>query len=145
MIRKFIHKISENSIISGYVNQQTMGQFIRYVITGFTSFGLEYSIFYISYKIIGLSEIISNSVALGIIFWFNFLMNRIWSFKSKENLKKQLIQYGCLFVFNMFMTNLLMYVFSGILLINPLISKILIMGFVVMWNFVIYKKIIYRT
>jgi hypothetical protein len=37
-----------------------------------------------------------------------------------------------------------MYVLTDILLIDPRISKVLIMFAIVSWNFILYKKVIYK-
>src|SRR5690554_5909652 len=88
----FKDKLSENSI----------GQFKRYIATGFLSFCIEYTLFNILYHIAGLGYIWANTIALTPVFWFNFLMNRYWSFKSKKSLKVQLPLYAILFAFNIF-------------------------------------------
>lgn len=127
-----------------FLGDKSSGQFIRYLITGFSTFTLEFLLFFSMYKLLSINELISNSVAITIIFWFNFLMNRFWSFKSKEKIIRQLMLYGILFVFNIGISNLFIYAALSIFYISPLISKILIMGIIVMWNFVLYKTVIYK-
>lgn len=127
-----------------FLGGKSLGQLIRYLITGFSSFILEYILFYSLFKLLGVNEFISNSIALAIVFWFNFLMNRYWSFKSKEKLSKQLILYGLLFAFNISISNIFIYGASIILGMSPLISKVLIMSLIVLWNFVLYKTVIYK-
>ncbi|MBN1624665.1 MAG: GtrA family protein [Clostridia bacterium] len=129
------------AFISG---EKTIDQFIKYVAVGLSSFVLEYAFFYFLFIILSINELISNTTAITIVFFYNFLMNRLWSFKSKEKFGKQVIMYGGLFFFNMLMSNLFIYSTTEYLKISPLISKVLIMGLIVLWNFVIYKKIIYK-
>jgi len=90
------------------------------------------------------SYLFANAIAYVVVFWFNFLVNRIWSFKSKVNIFKQLGQYAVLFVFNLFATSALLWLLSDKIGIIPAISKVLVMGLVVCWNFVLYKKVIYK-
>ncbi len=127
-----------------FLGGKSSGQLIRYLITGISSFVLEYILFYTLFRLLGINEFISNSIALAIVFWFNFLMNRYWSFKSKEKLSRQLILYGLLFTFNISISNLFIYGSSVVLGMSPLISKILIMCLIVIWNFVLYKTVIYK-
>lgn len=120
-------------------------QFLRYLVTGFTSFGIEYTLYALLYRFAGFHYILASAIVYVFVFWFIFLVNRFWSFESKGDIKKQLAQYGVLFFFNLFAANIgLMYLFSDVMGISPYISPVLKMGFVVMWNFVIYKKIIYK-
>lgn len=137
-------KLKENHFISEFLTEKAMAQFKKYLLTGILSFGLEYTIFVTIYKIIGLWYITANTITYVIVFWFNFLMNRFWSFESKGNLRRQLYLYSILFVSNLVAITALMFVLSDIFGITPLISKVLVMGAVVSWNFVLYKKVIYR-
>jgi putative flippase GtrA len=138
------NKIQSIRLIKDFMNTEVFAQFKRYVITGVSCFALEYILFYLLLDVLMVSALLSNIIALTTVFWVNFFLNRIWSFKSKANLKKQLIQYLALYLFNLCATTGLIYVLSHILLINPKISKILVQCAVVSWNFVLYKKVIYR-
>ncbi|MDD4494476.1 MAG: GtrA family protein [Eubacteriales bacterium] len=137
-------KIKENKFIKDFLKPEVLAQFKRYVITGVSCFALEYLLFYLLLEVFHASDLVSNIIALTTVFWVNFFMNRIWSFKSKANLKKQLLQYLVLYLFNLCATTGLIYVLSHILLIDPRISKIIVQCAVVSWNFLLYKKVIYK-
>lgn len=123
----------------------TLKQFLRYLVTGFTSFGIEYGLYVLLFNVLKVHYIIASILVYAFVFWFVFLVNRFWSFQSTGNIKKQLFQYLFLFAFNLIVSNvILMYLFTDILGISPFISPILKMAFVVCWNFLIYKYIIYR-
>lgn len=124
--------------------RKTLIQFSRYVITGLTSFGIEYLLFLALYRLVKLWYIQANSLAMMTGFIVSFFLNRLWSFQSKDNFFRQLILYNVLFALNLGISNLLMYLFSDVLRVLPLISKVMVMGLIAMWNFVIYKEIIYR-
>ena len=124
--------------------KESRDQFVRYLITGFTGFAIEYLLFRLFLDVVGLWYILANSIVLTIVFWFNFMVNRIWSFKSKSSLKRQVFIYFFLFIFNIGATNGIMYLAKISVDMSPAFSKILAMGAVVSWNFVIYKKIIYK-
>ena len=88
--------------------------------------------------------IFSNSIALTINFWVNFIMNRKWSFESKEPLLKQISIYACLFIFNIWISNTIITFLNLHLKIHKMIAKIISIGVIVSWNFIIYKKIIFK-
>jgi len=120
-------------------------QLIRYLITGFTAFGIEYGLYVLLLKWAGLHYIIASVIVYAIVFWFSFIINRIWSFKSSGDIKKQFFQYGLLFCFNLVVSNIfLMQFLTDVIGIDPLISPFLKMAVVVCWNFLIYKYIIYK-
>lgn len=139
-----IMKEMTKRVIRFFIGERSVGQFVRYLITGFSSFFLEYLLFFIMFKVMGMYGLTANSIAICIAFCYNFMLNRIWSFKSRTPIQRQFVQYGALFLFNMAFSNGFIYAMSRWLGVSPLISKILAMGCIVIWNFVIYKVIIFR-
>ncbi len=141
---KIVDRLSGTRFFHDLLTDKSFQQFRRYFITGLLSFSLEYLLFIILYRVLSIWYILANTIVYVLVFWFNFLINRVWSFKSKENLKIQLAKYSALFVFNLLCINALLYLLSDITGLSPLLSKVFVMGAVVLWNFVIYKKIIYK-
>ncbi|HHY64912.1 MAG TPA: GtrA family protein [Clostridiaceae bacterium] len=132
---------------------ETLAQFIRYVFVGVFCFSIEYIMFIVLRNSLAINEILVNVIVYTVIFWLNFLLNRFFSFRSKSDIKRQVFLYGLLFFFNLFVGNVLL--FSGIrsLLVYfcgegswPVLylPKVLIMFFIISWNFILYKKFIYK-
>ena len=130
--------------LSRFLTPQFLGQFTRYVITGLSSAVIEFSLLYIFKDLAGLSIVVSNSIALTVVFWFNFFLNRLWSFKSTGSLKRQLTMYLVLFVFNLGASDLIMYLLTEKLSFQYMLAKVFAIGAVVSWNFVLYRKVIYK-
>lgn len=131
-------------LVKRVLKHEDFQKFKRYVIVGLLSFAIEYGLYTLLFAVLNVNYLLSNMLVYSVTFWFNFLLNRCWSFNARNNLKHQLILYGILFIFNFTVTNVMIYVFSDILGIYPLISKVLIMFAVVSWNFIIYKRVIYK-
>jgi putative flippase GtrA len=149
----FLKKLCKIKLIGRFFDPETLGQFIRYVIVGLSGFIVEYALFIILREKLAIHEILVNILVYTVIFWLNFLLNKFYSFRSRSNFKKQLLYYGILFFFNMVVGNVLL--FSGIRYLLVLsfgegswpvayLPKILIMFFIISWNFVLYKKVIYK-
>jgi putative flippase GtrA len=136
--------LMNHKLIKEYLNPEAIVQLRRYLVSGISAFAVEYLTFQLFLNIFDIQKFISNSIAMFIGFWFSFLLNRFWSFESKENFIKQLSLYSVLFLINLIISNSLMFVFTDRLGISPSISKIIIMGMIVAWNFVLYKKVIYK-
>lgn len=133
------------SSLKDKLGEKTLQQLSRYLVTGFTAFGIEYGLYVLLLRGLGIYYITASILVYAIAFWFVFLMNRHWSFQSRGDIRRQLVQYGLLFLFNLFAANvILMYLLTDILGINPYYSPVLKTGFVVCWNFLIYKYIIYK-
>jgi putative flippase GtrA len=126
------------------VTRNSLAQFGRYAIVGSLSFLFEYSLYFILLQVLHIWFILSNIIVYALIFWFNFIFNRIWSFRSKDDLKKQLLKYTLLFFFNLALTSSVLYLLTDTIGISPLISKVMVMCLIVPWNFLIYKNVIYR-
>lgn len=144
MINSLYIILSKNKFLARFLTPELMGQAIRYLVTGFSSAAIEFSLLFLCRDIFHLSVLLANTVALTIVFWFNFLMNRKWSFKSTTSLKKQLPMYFILFVFNLFASDLIMVLLTSKLSLHYMFAKVFAIGAVVSWNFFLYKKIIYR-
>lgn len=140
----FVDRLKSNRFLTDFFTGVSLNQFKRYLVTGFSSAIIELSILYILKSYMQFSVIAANSIALTIVFWFNFLMNRYWSFKSRYDLRKQLIMYGILFLFNLGASDVIMYILTSLLYMQYILSKIFAIGAVVSWNFILYKKVIYK-
>ena len=128
------------------ISKRTMDQLIRYLITGFTAFGIEYVLYVLLYKVLHVDYVLASMIVYSIVFGFSFLTNRKWTFQSTGNIKKQTVQYGLLFAFNLIVSNLfLLRFFTETLGISALLSPFFKMACVVCWNFFIYKYIIYKN
>lgn len=124
---------------------KTIQQLIKYLITGFTAFGIEYGLYVLLLKVWAVNYIVASALVYTLMFWFVFLVNRFWSFKSTGDMKKQIVQYGLLFVFNLIVGNvLLMTLLTDVLGMSAYLSPFFKTACVVSWNFLIYKYLIYK-
>lgn len=139
-----IANLRRRRIIPEFISEQTIIQFLKYVATGFLTVGLDFLILFILTDIAKLWYLASKILTYIVTFWFNFLVNRSWSFNSKKNLARQLSLYLILFIFNGLVISSLMYQFTDVLKFHYLISNIFVVGVVTIWNFFLYKKIIYK-
>lgn len=137
---------SHTKIIEPYSvkKYKKLRQFLRYLIVGGCSFLLEYGLFFVLLQKYKVHYLIANSIVYSSVSLINFLVNRTLTFRSKENIKRQLILYICLILFNFVASNLALYILSDFIKIPPLLAKIVVMGMIVCWNFILYKKVIYR-
>lgn len=152
-MKKILKWLCTLPILRKLFTPDSLAQFFRYIFVGILSFSIEYTLFILLRNAMTIDEILVNILVYTVIFWINFLLNKFFSFKSRTNFKRQLFLYGILFFFNLIVGNVLL--FSGIRHILVLISgegswpvlylpKILIMFFIISWNFILYKKVIYK-
>jgi putative flippase GtrA len=144
MLAEMIERLKTNKLLNEFFNEKTFQQLIKYIIVGMTSFITEWSLLYIFNKVLQVWYLYANSIAFVVVFWLNFLMNRIWAFQSRQNFKKQILLYGILFIINLNVSNAVMYWLHEIIGLDVMLAKVFAVGLVVSWNFILYKKVIYR-
>ena len=123
-----------------------MPQWLRYLLSGLFCAGLEYSVFQLMHQIIGLSLIVANTIAYALAFIFNFLITKFLVFNApqKNSAQYQFVAYSLLVLFNFTLgTWLLVYLVQSWQLQAGL-SKLFSMVIVAVWNFFIFKKVVYR-
>ena len=139
-----IDKLKKSKLFADFFTPQAYSQLVRYLVIGFSTAAIEFTLLFVFKDIVGLTVIWANSVALSIVFWFNFLLNKFWSFKSKSGIRKQLVMYAILFFINLGASDLIMYLLVTILHFMYLVAKVFAMGAIVCWNFFLYRKVIYK-
>ena len=125
-----------------------MQQIYRYLSAGLICAGVEYGSFAFAHHLLTWNLIASNAIAYGLALVCNFLLNRQWVFTKKEKqgleIKTQIILYLLLVAFNYILSTGLLIYFVKILSASSWLAKAISMSIVIVWNFIIYKKIIYK-
>lgn len=141
MIHLF-NKLNRYKVISEFLTYKSLVQFGKYFSSGIFAAALEYFSYLILFCYLSLK--VSHSISMTLGFILSFILNRFWSFKSKENFAKQFTYMIILFLINLRISNILIDQLTVTLKIHAFISKLLVMGLIMLWNFIIYKKVIYR-
>ena len=130
MFKKIIE--SKNNII----------QFSKYIIIGGTSALCELLLFTI-FEVLGIGIFISNISAVVIATVINYLLNKFWAFKSQKGSIKNLVLYISLFIFNITFSSQFI-IFLSNAGFKSIVAKFISMILITCWNFVLYKKIIFK-
>jgi putative flippase GtrA len=123
-------------------DRQLLRQGFLYVVVGTSSALIELVLFQVLYTIVGINYAAANITALVTSTAYNFLLNGRITFKGVTNKLWCLVKYLILFAFNTTFTTLAI----GFLLgygWPSLIAKLATMCCVVLWNFVLYRKVIF--
>ena len=104
----------------------------------------------------GIKIFIANILSTGITFIISFLMNKKITFKSVSSNKKELIREMILFiivtlfglwVIQNIVISISMPIFENLLKnkrISLLLSKLIATIFSLIWNFILYKKVVFK-
>ncbi len=140
----YFRKSFFKKIYKEFFNIKTLTQYMKTIIIGLTAAVCDIFLYRFLNKSFDLWYIFSHCVGFFFGFWISFLLNRFWTFKSKDSFGKQLSSYTLLFFFNLGFSTAFIFVFTNILGVNKDFSKFITIGITSIWNFVIYKKVIYK-
>lgn len=121
---------------------------IKYLVVGVGSLMADYSIFLILYYALGVGTAIAAPAGLVVGLVVNFVINKMWSFSNLEIKKKDLVRQATYYVFlvgfNSLFTYLLIEWLKHSYNVEPRFSKLIASACTILWNYVIYKKIIFK-
>ena len=118
----------------------------RYIIVGICAFTTQYVTLNFSYYVLSLHLHVATSIGYICGLLISFAFNRHWVFGKAgkhKHIAHQSSEYIALVIFNYFFTVL------GVSLlkhhgIQPYISPVLITAIVTLWNYILYKKVIFK-
>lgn len=123
-----------------------------YGVVGVLAFAVEYASFLLLIKVISGSYALSaaQTLSFGLGLVVSFTGSRLFTFKSKgaayaHSVTKQIGSYAVLAITNLVITNIAIYSLVHYLLFIPFVAKLLVMCMVIVWNFLIFQKIIFKS
>jgi putative flippase GtrA len=125
-------------------------QLMRYGASGVSAVITDYGSFALLYGVIKTPLIVATITSLLAGFVVSFLLNRLWVFGAHKQAahKKAPLQfalYSILFGLNTAFTYLFIYYSGAWFGLSAYVGKLCCIGLIMIWNFVVYKKIIFRV
>lgn len=117
---------------------------VKYGIIGIIGLGVEFTVFYAGLRIIGLHYLIANVFSVILATTHNFLLNAFFNFKATDKLTKRYIKYFSFAILGLLLSTVILYVLVDIFLLNELISKAVVLSFVVSVQYIMNKKYTFR-
>src|SRR5215471_5710939 len=118
----------------------------NHTLVRYIAVGVDYGTLLFSYHVLNfeLAAATTTGFLVGLI--VNFLLNKFWSFQASHSAKSSLRQglmVTALVIFNLLVTNFVV-VYLHKWHIGPEISKVITTGMITLWNYVLYKKHIFK-
>ena len=119
--------------------------FVRYLVVGGTTFIIDFGILYTMHSKLNVSIAIATSVAYWVSIFYNFVLNRYWTFDSreKESLKRHIVIYLVLLSVNYLFVVIFVSVLSHH--IYYIEAKAIAVIIQMIWTYPVYKKLIFVT
>lgn len=120
-------------------------ELLMYVIFGVLTTLVNFVVYYISARLLGINYLISNIIAWFLSVLFAYVTNRQWVFESKSpDILKECILFFSGRIFSGAVDTVLMWLFIDVLTIGDMASKIIIQVIVVVLNYVISKWVVFK-
>lgn len=118
----------------------------RYLVSGGSAFVMEYGSFLILFKGLALPLVAANTISFLIGLATSFIIGRTWAFKQDtfaHKARHQALMYVVLAGVNVLLSNGIIWLLDSLGL-DARIGKVIAIGFVAVWNFFIFKYVIFR-
>lgn len=110
-----------------------------YILVGVITLASELGSLYLLHGVLGLPLMLSASGAFLVAFTVNFVLNKLLTFPlAGDPTPVQLVRYVILVVFNALASGAAVVVLDSWGM-NYLVAKVIVTGFVVLWNFAVLK------
>ena len=119
-------------------------EFAKYFFVGVSGVVLDIGTLVFFKKYIGLTPVIAVIFNQPLLLFYNFLLNKYWSFKNRSMSHWQVVRYVSLSVFNYGFSAVAMYGLHDHVGVNYIIARLVTIAMMVLWNFFLYKYWVYR-
>ncbi len=119
-------------------------QFVRYFVVGISGFVIDIGTLYLFTTQFGINPTLAVVYNQLLVMGYNFTLNKYWSFQNTALPHKQFIRYLILAGANYLFSIAVMYVANQVFGMNEIIVRVATIAVMTLWNFVIYKKWVYR-
>lgn len=123
---------------------ETIRQFLQYILVGVIATIVEWTCFYLFFQIIGMHHLLSTAIAFIFSTFANWLAGKLIMFKIWKNTFHEIIQIYLASVVGLLLNLFLMWIMVDQFSLMELLSKIIATGIVFIWNFLIRKLVIYK-
>lgn len=122
-------------------------QLFRYVFVGGFSFIVDYGLLFLLTEFFHFHYLISATISFIAGLVVNYLLSTKWIFRKSKlsNTTLEFIIYGIIGVVGLILNNILLYVFTDLLNIHYMISKLITAVIVMGWNFFGRRIILFKN
>jgi len=110
---------------------------VKFGLVGFSGMIIDYGITILFKEFIGINAYIANSLGFSCAASSNYLLNRIWTFRSKNpRITREYITFILIAVAGLILNNFIVWLLSDyIFTLNFYLAKLVAIAMVFLWNF----------
>ena len=120
-------------------------QFFRYIFVGGTAFFVDFFFLYVFSDICGIYYLISGILSFIISVLVNYIMSTKWVF-NQDNINNKVFEFNLFLLIStigLVFTEILLWLFTDVIGLYYLISKIIAAILVLFWNFIARRVMFY--
>jgi putative flippase GtrA len=122
--------------MSEYLTHAFLIKFLKFGIVGFTGLFVDFGFTYLCKEILKIHKYVSNSIGFTIAASSNYIINRIWTFKSDDpNIAVEYTEFLVISLVGLGINNLILWFLVSRFKMNFYLGKLIAIGFVTIWNF----------
>lgn len=117
-------------------------QFMKFGVVGTIAFIIDYGLMVLLTEVFGINYLVSTTVSFIVSVIFNYIASMRYVFRHKEDMsrRKEFVIFVVLSVIGLIFNDALMWLFTSIVGISYLISKLIATVMVTFYNFLTRKK-----
>lgn len=119
---------------------------LKFLLSGGAAALTEYGSF-ILLSVLHMPAVVAQPISFCCGLIVSYLCNKFWVFAgdSTRQLHREVVQFAALATFNLCVTTGLMELFTNEMHIQKFLAKIVIMGLVACWNYLLFSRFIFRA
>ena len=120
-------------------------KFIKFCVVGFSGMGIDFGTTWLLKEKAGVNKYIANSTGFVLAATSNYIWNRIWTFhSSNDQIAVEYLSFILISVAGLGINNFVIFLLNDKLKFNFYLSKLIAIGVVTIWNFVMNFIITFR-
>ena len=127
------------------ISQSLVLKFIKFCAVGFSGMVIDFGTTWLLKEKIGVNKYIANSTGFILAATSNYIWNRFWTFQSEnEHITSEYLTFIIISLAGLVINNLLLYFFTDKMKFNFYFSKLIAIGVVTLWNFIMNFLITFK-
>ncbi|MCU7693072.1 GtrA family protein [Haoranjiania flava] len=121
-------------------------KFIKFGIVGMSGMIVDFGFTWIFKEKLKVNKYIANSIGFVTAATSNYILNRVWTFKSHEdNIPLEFFSFFTVSVIGLLINNLIIYLLTEKMNVKFYAAKLIAIGVVVIWNFFANYLVTFRS
>ncbi len=127
------------------INDVLIHKFIKFCVVGFSGMVIDFGTTWLLKEKVKVNKYIANSTGFVLAATSNYIWNRFWTFQSENShVVTEYFSFIIISLIGLAINNFLIYLLSDKMKFNFYFSKLIAIGVVTVWNFVLNYLITFR-